>query len=277
MARIRTIKPEFFTSEDIVALTPLARLLYVALWCEADKEGRMVWKPKTFKMRYMPADQVVIEDLCDELLKTGLVVLYGNGFAYVPQFKRHQHLNPRETDSVLPDPDASSTRAPRVKHATVTLETRDSDAQGGREGKGKERNTPQTPQGGSPGSPGFLRFWSAWPKHPRKEAKGKCLEAWLKAGAELQADLIVEHVEALKRSPGWTKEGGQFIPAPLVYLRNRRWEGSAADATDHSATNGSPEWWQEAGFRNRWEAENDGCYPHTAHLFHDGQRRGPAS
>jgi hypothetical protein len=40
MARIRTIKPEFFTSEDIVSLTPLARLFYVSLWCEADREAR---------------------------------------------------------------------------------------------------------------------------------------------------------------------------------------------------------------------------------------------
>jgi hypothetical protein len=43
VARIRTIKPEFFTSEDIVSLPPLTRLLYIALWCEADKEGRLAW------------------------------------------------------------------------------------------------------------------------------------------------------------------------------------------------------------------------------------------
>ena len=42
MARIRTIKPEFFTSDDICALSPRARLLYVGLWCEADREGRLV-------------------------------------------------------------------------------------------------------------------------------------------------------------------------------------------------------------------------------------------
>ena len=54
MARIRTIKPEFFTSEDIVGMTPLARLFYVALWCESDREGRLEWKPNTFKLRYLP-------------------------------------------------------------------------------------------------------------------------------------------------------------------------------------------------------------------------------
>lgn len=134
LARIRTIKPEFFTSEDIVALSPFARLLYVALWCEADKDGRMVWKPKTFKMRYFPADSIDIDALCDELLAAKLVVQYGDGYAYIPSFTAHQHINPRETKSQLPDPDASVTRGPRVG----TRQARDSDVQGGREGKGKE-------------------------------------------------------------------------------------------------------------------------------------------
>lgn len=142
MARIRTIKPEFFTSEDIVSLSPLARLLYIAIWCEADKAGRLAWKPKTFKMRYLPADECSVEALCDEVVKAGLVRLYGDGLAYIPKFAEHQHINPRETESKLPDPDASRTRRPRA-----------SDAQGGREGKGKEGDSPvddETPAGPAP-------------------------------------------------------------------------------------------------------------------------------
>ena len=45
MAYIRSIKSTFFTSDDIVTLSPLARLLYIALWTEADREGRMTWRP----------------------------------------------------------------------------------------------------------------------------------------------------------------------------------------------------------------------------------------
>ena len=141
MARIRTIKPEFFTSEDIVELDPLARLLYIALWCEADKEGRLQWKPKTFKMRYFPGDSCDIDALCDALVTRRLVCLYGDGLAYIPSFKDHQHINPRETDSKLPDPDEYVSRD---SDASVTREARDSDAQGGREGKGRERNTRQS-------------------------------------------------------------------------------------------------------------------------------------
>ena len=135
MARIRTIKPEFFTSEDIVSMSPLARLLYIALWCESDREGRLVWKPKTFKMRYFPGDSCNIEKLCAEIVETGLVVLYGS-YAYIPAFHAHQHINPREAVSQIPEPDLSTetTRAPRVSDASP----RDSDTQVGREGKGKE-------------------------------------------------------------------------------------------------------------------------------------------
>lgn len=141
MARIRTIKPEFFTSEDIVELSPFARLLYIALWCEADRAGRMQWKPRTFKMRYLPADDVDVVALCDEIVAAGLIVLYGDGFAHIPKFDKHQHINPREAASTLPDPDACSTR----DDACSTREERDSDgactvsdAQVGREGKGRE-------------------------------------------------------------------------------------------------------------------------------------------
>lgn len=141
MSRIRTIKPEFFTSEDIVSLSPLARLLYIALWCEADREGRMVWKPRTFKMRYLPADDCSAEELCDELLLAGVVVTYGDGLAYIPSFSRHQHVNPRERHSSLPDPDASTTRHPRVADASPRVDhaqLHGSDTQVGKEGKGRE-------------------------------------------------------------------------------------------------------------------------------------------
>lgn len=147
MARIRTIKPEFFTSEDICSLSPLARLLYIALWCEADREGRLSWKPRTFKLRYFPADDCDIDALAREILASGLVVAYGEALAYIPQFQKHQHLNPRESASTLPNPPVND-EAARVIDASSPV----NDAQGGREGKGKEgkeKNPPNPPVGGT--------------------------------------------------------------------------------------------------------------------------------
>ncbi len=104
MARIRTIKPEFFTSDDICALSPLARLLYIGLWCEADREGRLTWTPGVLKRRYLSDDSCDIESLGGELVGRGLVRLYGDGLAWIPSFARHQHVNVREAQSKLPSP-----------------------------------------------------------------------------------------------------------------------------------------------------------------------------
>lgn len=143
MARIRTIKPEFFTSEDIVSLSAYARLLYVALWCEADREGRLQWKPRTFKRRYFPEDDVSIEALCKEITDGELVILYGDGLAYIPTFKSHQHVNPRESVSVLPAP---------ASNPLPTRHSRVSDAQVGKEGEGKGRKD-LAPNGACPPGP----------------------------------------------------------------------------------------------------------------------------
>ena len=75
---------------------------------------------------------------------------------------------------------------------------------------------------------GFAEFWSTWPKSDRKQSKGKCLSVWKKAHAERVAADVLAHVKRMKASEAWTKQGGQFIPAPLVYLNDRRWEGAEA-------------------------------------------------
>lgn len=130
-----------------------ARLLYIALWCEADREGRLSWKPKTFKHRYFPADAVKIEALCGELVNAGLVVLYGDSCAFIPSFGDHQHLNPRESASKLPDP---ATCAIPDADASGTRQARVSDAQGGREGKGKERKGREGDMSGGDAPPDLL-------------------------------------------------------------------------------------------------------------------------
>jgi hypothetical protein len=104
MARIRTIEPEFFTSDDICVLSPLARWLHVGLWCESDREGRLVWTPNVLKRRYLPNDACDIEAVAGELIARGLVVLYSEDLADIPTFSRHQHVNAREAQSNLPAP-----------------------------------------------------------------------------------------------------------------------------------------------------------------------------
>lgn len=226
MARIRTIKPEFFTSEDIVSLSPLARLLYLATWCEADREGRMEWRPFTFKMRYFPADSCDIKSLCQELTDAGLIVAYGDGLAYIPKFSKHQHINPREASSHLPEPPPEVDASRRVGTRAFTV----TDAQGGRK-EGKEGDT-RVEDASSASPPGFEAFWEIWPKSSRKGGKASCLKVWIKRKLEPMAKTIAEHVKAMAGSPDWLKNGGEFIPAPLVYLNQARWDGAEAVKAD---------------------------------------------
>jgi hypothetical protein len=78
----------------------------------------------------------------------------------------------------------------------------------------------------------FLRFWSAWPKSSRKQAQGQCWRVWMRADLDQHALAITEHLESLKASADWLKDGGQYVPAPLVYLNQRRWEGAEAPAIE---------------------------------------------
>lgn len=79
---------------------------------------------------------------------------------------------------------------------------------------------------------GFAEFWQAWPRGPRKVAKQQCLNKWAKYHCCEIAARIIAHVEQMKRSHDWTKENGAFIPAPMVYLNQRRWEGEPLESLD---------------------------------------------
>lgn len=138
MARIRTVKPEFFTSESVLAVSPLARLFFIGLWCEADRDGRLKWKPKTLKFRYLPGDSVNIEKLCGELEAEKMIVTYsvdGVDYCEIPSFKSHQVINNREKESILPSRDSD---------ASTTRESGRKEGREGKEGKGITRFTPPT-------------------------------------------------------------------------------------------------------------------------------------
>lgn len=64
-----------------------------------------------------------------------------------------------------------------------------------------------------------------WKDYPNKKNKQKALLCWkkLKPDKELQKKIISALLEQ-KKSEGWTKDGGRFIPHPSTWLNNKRWE-----------------------------------------------------
>lgn len=89
-----------------------------------------------------------------------------------------------------------------------------------REEKRREEEIPPTPL------PGFAEFWDAWPKSTRKGGKADCEKVWRTQKLELVKAEILAHVRVMAQSQDWTKQGGEFVPAPVVYLRGKRWDGA---------------------------------------------------
>ncbi len=81
----------------------------------------------------------------------------------------------------------------------------------------------------------FDEFWEVYPNR-RKGSKLDCIKKWKSGNLDGDADRIVAHVRVMTKSKDWLKQDGEYIPAPLTYLNQRRWDGavfSEVDARDH--------------------------------------------
>lgn len=79
MARIRTIKPEFWSSEQVMECQPLTRLLFIGIWNFCDDGGNHPDSEKTIKARVFPGDEISsssIRRMLDELSSNGLLAFY---------------------------------------------------------------------------------------------------------------------------------------------------------------------------------------------------------
>lgn len=106
MARSRNIKPGFFTNELLAELSAFDRLLFVGLWCLADREGRLEDRSKRIKMELFPCDSYDVEEGLESLRSSGFIDRYQVGTFSVVEivnFTKHQSPHGSEKDSALPD------------------------------------------------------------------------------------------------------------------------------------------------------------------------------
>ena len=94
MAKIRGVKPDYWTDEDIVDLSMPARLLFIGLWTHACDNGHLQDKSKQIKMRVMPGDDVNVAELLRELESAGRICR-NDGWITVPNFAKHQRPDKR--------------------------------------------------------------------------------------------------------------------------------------------------------------------------------------
>lgn len=179
MARYRTVKPEFWTSEQVVECSTNARLLFVGMWNFADDGGAMKASAKTLKMQVFPADDFTVDDIqnmVDELKANNLIVEYEHenvrywwvtGWHHQridrPSYKFPGPLNPHDKVEI-------STSAPRAFVEPSPNGSRALDY--GKEGKGKERKKGGAAQAPTPTPDGVdPEAWQDFDQHRRSTSK----------------------------------------------------------------------------------------------------------
>lgn len=99
MARIRSIKPEYWSSEQVMECSPIARLLFIGLWNFCDDAGNHVASERTIKAEIFPGDDISSADvrrLLDELSSNKLIAFYTNDskdYLHVTGWRKHQKID----------------------------------------------------------------------------------------------------------------------------------------------------------------------------------------
>lgn len=154
MAKIRGVKPTYWTDDAIVELSIPARLLFIGLWNFACDNGHVEDKPKQVKMRIFPADDVDVNGLLAELEGQGRIKR-ADGYIVIPKFAEHQKPHTRwwlTCDQPLCNVPEGATSTPPNRGATVAqpvrnrVATADGDGEGDGDGDGEgEKGAQATP------------------------------------------------------------------------------------------------------------------------------------
>jgi hypothetical protein len=238
MARIRSVKPDFWTSEQVMECSPIARLLFIGMWNFADDHGRIPCAPKTIKAQIFPADEMNaknIRRMIDELASNGLVRLYevgGKEFLLITGW-HHQKIDKRQAAKYPDPPSEYSSNA----HRTVSTDLR------GSEGIGRDRienNPPLRVDDDWPKDFGD-QFWQTYPRKAEKLSTMKKLATLRKSGIVTFAELLAG---AKRYAAANIHTEPKFVKQPTTWLNAGCWAdeiqtgGSDGNRTGNTRTSG---------------------------------------
>ncbi len=118
MARNRMIKPEFWTSRQVIRCSPWARLLFVGLWNFSDDGGNHPNCAVRLKVEIFPGDAMTPKDVggyLAELIECGLVSTYtvaGEEFTHVTGWQHQTIKHPTYRHPPPPGEETSTVALP---------------------------------------------------------------------------------------------------------------------------------------------------------------------
>lgn len=110
MARIKTIKPEFWEDEKLAKLPVHARLLFIGTWNFADDNGALLANPVLMKSHIFPYEDIgisTISEWIDMLMENGMLIrttYNGKDYLVIRKFLIHQKINRKSNRINIPLP-----------------------------------------------------------------------------------------------------------------------------------------------------------------------------
>lgn len=258
MPRIRTIKPEFWSSPDTAEASLIARLTYIGMWNWADDYGRGTLSLKELDGFIFPNDDV--SELCKGTSDTGVgtsdasegssysfrdvvqevVGVFGltvyevdrRTYYEIPTWKEHQRTE-RKANSKYPAPtdgvdvtDQWKRKQSRKVSEVPTESVGSSDAMQGSSGIGTgeqgNRGTGEekTPSTRNAYPASFEQWYQLYPRHVGKAA---ALKAWKQAIKKTTPDELNEATLRWAQAHEAAATDPTFIPHPATWLNRAGW------------------------------------------------------
>jgi len=235
--RIRSIRPEFWRSEDVKKHPRDVRLLFVGLWSYVDDNGVGVDDYRQIASDLFPLEDDPVE--VREYVRDGLATLSrglqivrfgvdGKRFIFIPKWDTHQKIDrPGKERDLRPANTVSSENPTFITgHSDDSRDTRDSldagEGEKGRRGEG-EKGQQDLAIVAAPAITEPDLFDAFWSNYPRKDNKAQARKAWPKACKRLEPERLVKAAAFWARLWEDVGKDREHIPHASTWLNNDRW------------------------------------------------------
>lgn len=217
------------------------KMAMLAMCDWANDDGGSVYPSIAKLAKRISCSERQAQRIVHALIDDGLVSVVGNALGGVPGQSRQYQINVAKLFALSIGATVKQIKpaAPKVGTGDILSPVKTDEKQGegvtfetGRGDMGvtlsplyPSLNTPLPPDGGECG---FEEFWIAYPK---KSAEPKARRQWAKLAPDVALRrLIVDAVRVQAASADWQKAGGQYVPMPVNWLRDKRWLDGGIDA-----------------------------------------------
>jgi hypothetical protein len=231
MARIRSIKPEAFTSETLSSLDYFTRWTFAGLWTYFDDHGYGRADARLIRAALFPLDDDAtvskVQKAVTALEEAECLCRFevdGRTYLHAPNWSNHQKVNRPSASKIPPCPEHDNGPTGEVLSTHAALTEDSVSAHGGLTG-GKEQGTGNREHRSAPADGAFDEFWTLY---PRKVSKPDAARAWTKAIKRADTAHIIAGLRA--HLPAWASADQKFIPHAATWLNGDRWDDEVASA-----------------------------------------------